>query len=339
MSVSSLPKFDVFTLENFQLESGIVLPQVSLAYRISGTPTQKPPMLTCTAFSQTYHDLAYLRGPRLALDRKKDWIIHTELLGNGRSSSPSNTPSPFNGPNFPAVTVRDNVTLQYALLQQLQVREIRAVVGASLGGQQAIQWAVSHPEMVQSAVLIVGNCHTTWHARLFLNSLANCIRSDPAFNEGSYTTPPLAGLSQMSEAWAPWALSPEFYSSQEYQKYEDTRADSLEEFLAKWRTRYHEKDANNLLCHFQTWSNHDVSLTPGKEGSLKEVLGGVRARVLFLPSRTDAYFAAVDIAAEAALVPNGKLVVIDSISGHAAGFGRAKEDREQINQAIANFLA
>ncbi|HBB31753.1 MAG TPA: hypothetical protein DDZ80_11755 [Cyanobacteria bacterium UBA8803] len=339
MTAFPAPKFNQFTLENFQLESGIVLPQVHLAYRISGTPSAKPPIVTCTAFSQTYYDLAYLRGPKLALDPKKDWIVHTELLGNGRSSSPSNTPPPFNGANFPAVTIRDNVALQYAFLQHLGVKEIRAVIGASMGGQQAIQWAVTYPEMVQNAVVIVGNCRASWHVRLFLNALGNCIRSDPAFKEGHYTTAPLDGLSRMSEAWAPWTFSPEFYSSQEYQHYADTRAASLAEFLAKWRTRYHDKDANDLLCHFQTWSNHDVSLTPGMEESLEKALRSVKARVLFLPSRADAYFALPDIVAEAALLPKAELIVLDSIYGHAAGFGRAKADREQINRAIANFLA
>ncbi|MBE9128623.1 MULTISPECIES: alpha/beta fold hydrolase [unclassified Coleofasciculus] len=339
MNRLAAPKFDTFTLKNFQLESGVVLPHIGLAYRISGTPSSKPPLLTCTAFSQTYYDLAYLRGPKLALDPKQDWIIHTELLGNGRSSSPSNTLPPFNGTNFPSVTIRDNVALQYTLLQHLGVQEIKAVVGASMGGQQGIQWAVSHPEMVERAVVIVGNCRATWHVRLFLKALANCIRSDPAFQGGNYTTPPLDGLSRMSEAWAPWTFSPEFFARQDYQNYPDTCADSLDEFLAKWRTRYHTNDANDLLCHFQTWSNHDVSLTPGMDGSIEKALGNVKTRVLFLPTRTDAYFPATDVAAEAALVPHSELVVLDTIHGHSAGFGRSKKDREQINQVVSAFLS
>lgn len=338
MGIFPAPKFKRFTLERFQLESGVVFPQVNLAYWISGTPSSQPPIVTCTAFSQSYYDMAYLRGAKLALDPKKDWIIHTELLGNGRSSSPSNTPPPFKGVNFPAVTIRDNVNLQSALLNYLNVNRIRAVVGASMGGQQAIQWAVSYPDRVEKAVVIAGSCRATWHVRLFLNSLATCIRSDPAFQEGNYTEPPLLGLSRMSEAWVPWAFSPEFYSLQVYQRYPDTQANSLDEFLAKWRTRYHEKDANDLLCHFQTWANHDVSLTPGMDGSLEKALKSIKAEVLFLPIRTDAYFAVADVAAEAALVPHAQVMVLNSVYGHAAAFGRDKSDRTQLNQAIANFL-
>ena len=338
MKLFPSPKFHTFTVANFLLESGIVLPQIHLAYKISGTPSAKPPILTCTSFAQTYYDIAYLRGPKLALDPKQDWIVHTELLGNGRSSSPSNTPPPFNGANFPAITIRDNVALQYALLQYLGVKEIRAVVGASLGGQQAIQWAVSHPDMVQKVVVIVGNCRTTWHVRLFLNSLINCIRSDPDFNEGNYTQPPLTGLSHMAEAWIPWMFSPEFFSCQEYNKYMDMRADSLEEFLAKSRTRYHQQDANDLLCQFQIWFNHDVSFTPEMEGALEKALASIKASVLFLPNRTDAYFSAVDVVADGAMIPNAEIIMLDSIYGHAAGFGRAKSDRERINSAILKFV-
>jgi len=177
MGIFPAPKFNTFTLDRFELESGVVLPQVNLAYRISGTPSSQSPIVTCAAFSQSYYDVAYLRGAKLALDPKKDWIIHTELLGNGRSSSPSNTSPPFNGANF-------FFFLQAALLNHLGVNRIRAVVGASMGGQQAIQWAVSYPDRVENAVVIAGSCRATWHVRLFLNSLATCIRSDPAFQEG-----------------------------------------------------------------------------------------------------------------------------------------------------------
>jgi homoserine O-acetyltransferase/O-succinyltransferase len=328
--------FDLFTLKNFRLESGAVLPEVHLAYSISGTSSTKPPILTCTSFGRGCDDLVYLYGK--SLDPAQHWIIHTELLGNGRSSSPNNMSAPWARADFPAVTIRDNVALQHALLEYLNVHEIAAVVGASMGGQQAIQWAVSYPNQVQRAVVIVGSCRTTWHGQLFLNALSSCIRSDPAFKQGDYLEPPLEGIARLADTWAPWVFSPEFYAAEAYQTYEDTKADSLEEFLDKWRFRYFQRDANNMLSQFQTWANHDVATTPGMGDSLEKVLAQVEAEVLFLPSRTDAYFAVSDNQAEAALIPKAKVQVIDSISGHAAGLGRDPKDCQQINQAIADFL-
>jgi homoserine O-acetyltransferase/O-succinyltransferase len=329
-------KFDLFTLKDFQVESGALLPEVHLAYSIRGTPSQKPPILTCTSFGRAYDDLAYLYGK--SLDPAQHWIIHTELLGNGRSSSPSNMSPPFAKANFPAVTIRDNVALQHALLTSLNVQEIRAVVGASMGGQQAIQWAVSYPSSVQKAIVIVGSCRTTWHGQLFLNALSRCIHSDPAFNQGNYSKPPLEGIARLADMWAPWVFSPEFYASEAYRNYEDTKADSLEEFLDKWRFRYVQRDANNMLSQFQTWSTHNVADTHGTEGCLEKALAQVEAEVLFLPSRTDAYFAVSDNRKEADLISKAQVEVIDSISGHAAGLGRDPKDCQQINQAITDFL-
>jgi homoserine O-acetyltransferase/O-succinyltransferase len=334
--VGSMTAHSLFTVKNFQLESGSILPEVHLAYSMSCTPSQKPPILTCTSFGRACDDLAYLYG--MSLDPAQHWIIHTELLGNGRSSAPSNMSAPWARANFPAVTIRDNVALQHALLESLNVYEIAVVVGASMGGQQAIQWAVSYPAQVQRAVVIVGSCRTTWHGQLFLKALASCIHSDPTFDRGNYTEPPLEGISRLADTWAPWVFSPEFYASEGYRNYEDTNADSLEEFLDKWRFRYFQRDANNMLSQFQTWANHDVGSTPGLKGSLEENLAQVEAEVLFLPSRTDAYFAVSDNRKEADLIPKAKVQVIDSISGHAAGLGRDPKDCRQINQAIANFL-
>lgn len=330
--------YHVFAVENFGLDCGQTLKSARLAYYVRGELGNRSPILTCTAFSQTYDDLAYLRNADGPLAQIKRPIIHTELLGNGRSSSPKGQSESL-GPSFPPITIRDNVRLQKALLDHLGVARIFAVIGASMGGQQALQWAVSYPEMVERAVVMVGSAQATLHAQLFLNSLAEAIRSDPVYRGGNYTLPPYTGLARMSEIWAAWAMSPEFFSSGAYQSYDDTNAGSLDEFLSKWRTRYFQKDANNLLSHLEMWSAHDVATTPGCDNSLAVALGRIRAEVLFLPCRTDAYFAVSDVQREAALIKHSDVVVIDSISGHAAGFGRSEDDQRQIKAALSRFLA
>lgn len=333
-----MPPYQTFTTQNFPLESGPTLPHATLAYATSGRRTTAPPILTCTAFSANHDDLAYLRAAGAALGPNNRWIIHTEMLGNGRSTSPSNSPADFAGPNFPPLSIRDNVRLQKLLLDHLGVNHIYAVIGASMGGQQALQWTVSYPEIVQRAAVLVGSAKATPHVQLFLNALANCIRSDPDFNDGHYTQPPLDGLSRMSECWAPWAFSPTFFSHGDYQKYEDTRADSPHGFLAKWRTRYHEKDANDLLCHMAMWASHDIGRTPNHT-TTADTLQQINTPILFLPCATDAYFNVQDIQAEADLIPNSQLTIIHSNSGHAAGFGRSESDRSQINTALRQFLS
>lgn len=328
---------EILEIRDFPLECGVVLPRARLAWRDSGG--EGAPVLTCTAFAQTPADLGWLRSAGGPLDPARRRVISTELLGNGRSSSPSNTPAPHAGPDFPPVTIRDNVALQTRLLDALGIERLASVVGASMGGQQALQWAASHPERVASVVAIVASARATLHAQLFLQSLETALRSDPEFADGHYRDAPRLGLERMSETWAPWATSPEFFSGGHHLEFEDTRAADLAGFLEKWRGRYLDRDANDLICHLRCWRAHDLGATPGCDGSLETAAARAAMPVLFLPSRTDAYFAVPDVSADAALFPDARVEVIDSVAGHAAGFGRMASDRATVAEAIEAFLA
>jgi homoserine O-acetyltransferase/O-succinyltransferase len=329
----SLPEVSIFTSRDFKLASGATLPEARLAWRIDGIRDERAPVLTCTAFSRACDDLAWLSSPGMALDPARRWTLRVESLGNGRSSSPSNTAAPFVGADFPAVTQADNVRLQRLLLDHLGIARVHAVVGASMGAQQALEWAASHPAMVAHVIAIVGGARTTWHGRLFVRAMADALMSDPAFADGRYTAPPVEGLKRLSRAWGPWALSPRFFSAGLHQRYDDTRAESFEEFLAKWEARYLGKDANDLLCMLRCWESHDALAALPDAGRVQGPRG------LFLPSATDAYFHPDDIRDDAARFADARVEVIPSVHGHAAGFARAAEDAAFVNSRIAAFLA
>jgi homoserine O-acetyltransferase len=88
-------------------------------------------MVTIGANMAEMHGYGWLIGPGKALDPNKLFLIMSELFGNGRSSSPSNTPEPFAGPRFPVMTIRDNVRAVHELLtKELHVQHLRAA-GAS----------------------------------------------------------------------------------------------------------------------------------------------------------------------------------------------------------------
>ena len=75
------------------------------------------------------------------------------MFGNGFSSSPSNTPEPFHGPRFPVMTIRDNVeAVRRLLADDLGITHVRAIIGFSMGAEQAFQWAVSHPAFADRIV-------------------------------------------------------------------------------------------------------------------------------------------------------------------------------------------
>jgi homoserine O-acetyltransferase len=332
------PPFDLFSVSRFALACGEVLPEARLAWRQRGAVGQGEPVLLCTAFAAMPGGLGYLTAPGGALDEARTWIIDVEMLGNGRSSSPSNTPQPFAAADFPPLSIRDDVALQALLLEALGVKRVRAVVGASMGGQQAVQWAVSHPDRVGAAVCIAGNARTTLFGQMFLNVVASALKSDPAFAGGRYAAPPIEGLSRLSEAWAPFALSPRFFSEGRHQAHADMSAPDLAGFLAKWRTRYHAKDANDLLSHLDKWARFDIAGTPDCGGDFAKAAARATSPVLFAPIATDIYFHPGDCLDQAAAFPDARVEVIDSLSGHAAAFGREPGDREAINRVVAAFL-
>ncbi len=338
MSAPAAPPYDIFAVRDFALEGGAVLPEARLAWRQRGRVGEGEPVLLCTAFGANPLGLAYLglEGGPLAEDRR--WIIDVEMLGNGRSSSPSNTPPPHAGADFPALCIRDQVEIQKRLLDHLGVAHVKSVIGASMGGQQAVQWAASHPDRVGSAVCIAGNARTTLYGQMFLHVVASALTSDPAFMGGRYAEPPILGLSRMSEAWAPFALSPRFFSEGLHQAHPDMAADDLDGFLAKWRTRYHAKDANDLLCHVDMWRRHDIAGTPGCGGSFAEAARRATMPVLFAPVSTDIYFHPGDVVDQAAFFPDARVELVESLSGHAGAFGRQPQDRERMRALIAAFL-
>jgi homoserine O-acetyltransferase len=144
-----------YVIRNFVTESKATLPQAQIVYGTYGrlNAAKDNAVLLPSHYMADMNGYGWLIGPGKALDPTKLFLVTSELFGNGRSSSPSNTPEPFHGPRFPVMTIRDNVTAVHSLLvDELHIPHLRAVIGFSMGAQQAFQWAVSY--------------RTTWTASL-----------------------------------------------------------------------------------------------------------------------------------------------------------------------------
>ena len=139
------PVQHTFVIRNFHTESGVILPEAKIVYGTYGhlNAAGDNAILLPSHYMADMHGYEWLIGPGKALDPAQHLLITSELFGNGRSSSPSNTAEPFHGPRFPVTTIRDNVEAVHELLtQELGVRHLQAVIGFSMGAQQAFQWAV-----------------------------------------------------------------------------------------------------------------------------------------------------------------------------------------------------
>src|SRR5450432_855958 len=178
-----------FVITNFKTESGITLPKAIVVYGTYGhlNAAKDNVVLLPSHYMANYHGYEWLIGPGKALDTSKLFLVATELFGNGHSSSPSNTPEPFHGPRFPVTTIRDNVEAVHQLLtQQLGVRHLEAVIGFSMGAQQAFQWAVSWPDYMDRIVATSGTAKTYGHGIVRLESEILALTTDEALQGGDY---------------------------------------------------------------------------------------------------------------------------------------------------------
>jgi homoserine O-acetyltransferase/O-succinyltransferase len=329
----------VFTLPRFTFESGATVPNLKLVYGTYGrlNARRDNAILLPSHYMADHHGYEWLIGPGLALDTSQYFLVATELFGNGHSSSPSNTPAPFHGPQFPVATIRDNVEAVHRLLvDHLGINRLQAIIGFSMGAEQAFQWAVSYPEFSSRIVATAGTAKAWPHGVARLESQIAAIQLDPAFKEGNYTTPPKGGVELFALIWAPWLFSQEWWK-QELWRVEVPGA-TLDSALKVFRKSWIGLDANDLILQARTWQRHDVGTTKGFNGSVEKALGSIRARVLYMPSETDLYFPVTDARYEARFIPHVTLTPIPSLWGHTAGAAADSASGRFLNEHIGEFL-
>jgi homoserine O-acetyltransferase/O-succinyltransferase len=330
-----------FVIKNFKTESGTVLPEARIVYGTYGKLNAKGDnaVLLPSHYMAEMHGYGFVIGPGKALDPTKLFLITSELFGNGRSSSPSNTPEPYHGPRFPITTIRDNVNAVHQMLtEQLHVKHLRAVIGFSMGAQQAFQWAVSYPDYMDRIVATSGTAKTYGHGIVRLESEIFALATDPVFKGGDYTEQPTRGIQAFSIVWTGWLFSQEWWR-RELWRSDESMGKTFQEVVDGLRTNFIPgADANNLILQMRTWEAHDVGTTPPFHGDVEAALRSIKVPVLYMPSQTDLYFPVEDATYESAFIPHGTLDVIPSLWGHPAGAGASPADAKYLNEHIAKFM-
>jgi homoserine O-acetyltransferase len=338
-----------FVIHGFRTDGGVVLPEARVVYTTLGTlnPAGDNTVLLPSHYMANFNGYNWLIGEanRLdaagragavdrALDPARDFIVLTELFGNGRSSSPSNTPEPFHGPRFPIVTIRDNVDAVHRLLtQELHVNHLRAIIGFSMGAEQAFQWAVSYPTFVDAIVATSGTAKCYGHGFVRLEGQIAALTTDPAWRDGDYSTPPVKGLEAFGMVWAGWLYSQEWWRQELWR----TNAATFEQAWQGFRRRF-SADANDYILQARTWQRHDVGTTAGFDGNTEQALRSIKARVLYMPSETDLYFPVTDARYEQAFIADVTFTPIPSLWGHTAGAASNPADLKFLNDHITAFL-
>ena len=345
------PESKLFTARDFKLESGVVLPELTLAYETYGTlaPDGRNAVLHTHGYTGSHHAAGRygatgaakghkagdvgswdkLIGPGKAIDTDKLFVVASNMLGSSYGSTNPATIDPKTGkpygPDFPRHTVGDIVRAQKALLDHLGVKHLIAVVGPSYGGYQAFQWAVTYPDFMRGVVPVVTAPKSTGGADATQKLIAQ-LAEDPNWNGGWYYDK--GGVAAVLTKMRVATLKRYGIEAQLAAQYPDAaqREAAILEQAERWAQNF---DANAMVVLRRALESYDTTPEFGK----------IKAKVLYVISRTDNLFPpsiapAYMQALEAAGV-DARYAEIDSELGHLA----SGLDGDKWAPALKAFMA
>lgn len=373
--------------EPLPLDSGRTLDGVRIAYETYGTlsPARDNVILVCHALSGDAHAAGTsvevdapsavdgfradergiaqraglgwwdgMIGPDKAFDTNRYHVVCTNLIGSCRGSTGPNTIDPHSGqpygPDFPVVTVADMVRAQERALRLLGIDRLVTVAGGSLGGMQALEWAVAYPDRVRSAIAIASTARLGAQGVAWNAIARNAIMADPDWQGGRYYgtgRAPAAGIGVARMVGHITYLSAEAVAekfgrrlqSRDTYSYTLGEADfAVESYLRHQAESFARRfDANSYLYISRALTYFDLARDRGG-GSLTEAVRSALGRFLLISFSSDWLYPPADARELAtALVEAGKSVAHHEI---AASYGHDSFLLEEARQApiIASFL-
>ncbi|WP_168122580.1 alpha/beta fold hydrolase [Paenibacillus sp. HB172176] len=332
--------YNIFDLGDVTLQSGVTLPSAYLAYKTYGRLNEQKDNVIVypTAFGDQHVQNEWLIGSGMALDPERYFIIVPNLLGNGLSSSPSNTPPPFEGAKFPEVTVYDNIAFQHRLVtEKFGIQEIALVLGWSLGGLQAFQWGASYPDMVKRLASFAGAAKTWPQTYVVLEGLKAPLMAAIHFDSSRLGQLTSSDMRAVGRVYAGWGVSQAFYSEELYRSLGIV---SLTDFMTGvWEDSFTKMDTHNFLAMSWTGQHADISANPVYNGDFDKALESIKATACIMPGSTDLFCPAANNEYEAKLMPNADCHPIESNWGHFAGRGINGPDNQYIDGQLKCLLA
>src|SRR5437763_3061680 len=356
-----------YTFDSLPLQRGGQLGPVTLAYETWGTLNAEGDNAILITHALTgnahAHDVErpddakaawwnLLIGPGRAFDTSRYFVICSNIIGScygstGPSSIDPDTGRPY-GIRFPVITIHDMVEAQRRLIEHLGVRQLAMVAGGSIGGQQALEWAVAYPELVQKAIVVAATAWLTAQAIAFSEVQRQAILADPRWQGGDYLPGqgPEAGLAiarMLAMITYQSEEGMELRFARETARQSDIVAPSghtdfgkrfdVEGYLYyQGQSLVKRFDANSYLYISRAMDLYDVS-----EGypSLEAALRRVRSKTLFIGIRSDFLFPAARVRwlAEQVRAASGdaSYVELDSPHGHDAFLKEWKQMIDALN--------
>jgi homoserine O-acetyltransferase len=323
---------------DLKLESGETIKDFSISYVTHGTlnADKSNAILMVTAISGNHHRIDFMIGAGKALDPDKYFIICTDAIGNGLTTSPSNSKAQPRM-KFPKFAIRDMVESQYRLVKEkFGIEHLVAVIGPSMGGMQALQWAVSHPDSMDTLVAMVPLAKTPAWSVAVVEASRKAIMNDAAWDSGNYDTPPEKGIRLWRDILNLLAArTPDMYQAQF-----KNGMDALPWMKEQEDAALKAFDANDWI--YQTWAyeRHDVGTSPGFNGDTAKALASIKAKTLILTGTKDLLNPEFEPTEMGKNIRNVKMETISpgTVNGHASAGGFNPADVEFLNREVRSFL-
>ena len=303
------------------LLSGEVIRDCRLGYRTFGqlNDAGTNAILFPTWFTGTTDDLVKFGyvGPGLIADSATYFIVTVDAFGNGVSSSPGNSESQ-RGAGFPELRIADMVNAEHRLLtEKLGISHLHGVIGVSMGGMQALEWAVRYPAFMKKAVTIVGTPRQTSYDLLLWNAQLGAIQN-LADDDHENTIRVIAALDNLN------AYTPTYVAN-------NTPAAGYEKFLQLSVDLITRNGLENRVPQLQAMIHHDISATFG--GSMTTAAAAISADLLIVASQEDHMVNPIP-SRELAGLAGAEFLELTGACGHIA----VGCDMERVIEVVQQFL-
>ena len=315
------------SLGDCKLESGQVIRDCRIGYRTWGqlNAARTNAVMFPTWFGGKSEHLASNFGRGKMVDPAVYYIIAVDAIGNGISTSPSNSASQPRM-KFPRFTIRDMVESEHRLATEvLGLKHLRAVMGISMGGMQTFQWMVSYPDFLDRAIPIVGTPRLTPYDKLLWEAERHAIEADAAWKNGDYSARPAAAMRTVSDIHNLAISTPAWYVEQ-------NRGKDMNAVLASAEKATLEgMDTNDWYRQLEAMLAHDIFRD--FNGDAARAANAVKARVTVIVASKD-HMVNPTTALEFARVLKASVVELTGDCGHLAPGCEAQKVNAAVEAAL-----
>lgn len=332
------------SIDNFILEDGQKLPKVQISYKTWGTLNKNRDnvILVCHTLTGDQHvDIWWknLVGKNRAFDINKYYVIAANVLGSCYGTLGPTSINPITGKiygiQFPIVSIRDTVNLHRQLMEKLNIQAIEVVVGGSMGGMLALEWAFQGDFVHKIIPIASGGKNSAWS--IGINQLQRqAICSDPEWKSGNYSleNQPITGLA-MARKIAMVSYRTPYSFNNKFGREKENGALSrflIENYLDYQGLKFVKRfDANSYIRLTQKLDSHDISRG---RGEYIKVLKSISQKVLVIGIDSDVLYPLHEQYELSETIPKATIEILSSPHGHDAFL----IDTIQLNMIIKRWL-